>query len=167
MTDKRQEKASKDSHGISTAVTVLLSIVLIYNFLIGFNYYLVATSKGIHINNIANGRLSNTTKITNGTLSTEKDQKVLIVLDASTLDDRGYQPNPVRIRAGDIVIWTNRDTIPHTVTSGTEGANNQGSEFDSNIIGDGKNFEHKFDSLGEFQYFCKIHPNMVGKVIVS
>ncbi|MFL6508185.1 MAG: plastocyanin/azurin family copper-binding protein, partial [Nitrososphaeraceae archaeon] len=28
-------------------------------------------------------------------------------------------------------------------------------------------FSHKFDTAGEFPYFCQLHPTMVGKVVVS
>jgi hypothetical protein len=34
------------------------------------------------------------------------------------------------------------------------------------LIKNGKAFEHKFNSVGQFSYFCQLHPDKVGKVIV-
>src|SRR5687767_4641266 len=38
---------------------------------------------------------------------------------SSTLTTDAYAPNPLEINVGDIITWTNRDTQPHTVTSGS------------------------------------------------
>jgi plastocyanin len=29
-----------------------------------------------------------------------------------------------------------------------------------------KEYSHKFANAGEFTYFCRIHPNMAGKIVV-
>ena len=50
-----------------------------------------------------------------------------------------------------IVLWTNDDTIEHTVTA------DDGS-FDSGSLYHGQNFENTFDTPGEFSYHCSIHP---------
>jgi plastocyanin len=43
-----------------------------------------------------------------------------------------------------------------------------GAEFNSGMMATGKTFEHTFTTtVGEYTYFCTIHPDMVGKVIVS
>ena len=34
------------------------------------------------------------------------------------LEDKAYQPNPIQIEAGGIIIWTNNDLTTHTVTEG-------------------------------------------------
>jgi plastocyanin len=41
---------------------------------------------------------------------------ISIVSDASRLTNTAYQPNPIDIRIGDTVEWTNDDSTPHTVT---------------------------------------------------
>ena len=45
--------------------------------------------------------------------------KVLIVPGAGTLGDKGFSPNPINVKVGDTVTWTNIDNMEHTVTSGT------------------------------------------------
>jgi plastocyanin len=96
-----------------------------------------------------------------------------IVSGASTLTDKAYSPNPINVKVGQTVVWTNDDSAFHTVTSGTVGGSDVGKEFDSGLAGPtaltskGKTFEHKFDAAGEFPYHCTLHPAMVGKVVVQ
>ena len=116
---------------------------------------------------------SNVTTIQAGVVKTVARGTVLIVPGAATLADKGFSPNPINVRVGDTVTWTNTDNMEHTVTSGT-GPSDQsmGKQFDSGLSGltvliAGKTFTHKFTEAGEFPYFCQIHPTLVGKVVVS
>jgi plastocyanin len=152
----------------AASMVLLITSAITSMFSMQHSNHLVTAQKVNQTDNVTATNIPNTTSMTNGTWSTTKGQnRISIVRDASTLDDKAYQPNPIKIKIRDIVIWTNNDTIPHTVTSGTEGAANAGSEFDSDIIAINKTFEHKFASIGEFTYFCRVHPNMVGEIIVS
>ena len=96
-----------------------------------------------------------------------------IVPGASTMTDKAFSPNPIQAKVGQTVVWTNDDSAFHTVTSGQIGAADVGKLFDSGLQGPtallvkGKTFEHKFDTAGEYPYFCTLHPAMVGKVTVS
>ncbi|MFL6342189.1 MAG: hypothetical protein ACJ72U_11680 [Nitrososphaeraceae archaeon] len=56
----------------------------------------------------------------NSTSSTVAGTKVSIVEEASEMGDQAYDPNPVNVKAGDTVTWTNDDSQIHTVTSGTD-----------------------------------------------
>jgi glucose/arabinose dehydrogenase/plastocyanin len=89
---------------------------------------------------------------------------VSIVQGSSLLTDTAYQPNPVQISVGDTVTWTNDDSQPHTVTS-SEDATPHG-RFDSSTMASDATFSHTFMEAGEYQYFCTLHPNMVGTVNV-
>jgi len=87
---------------------------------------------------------------------------------AKTID--AYSPNPIDARIGDTIIWTNRDSTPHTVTSGQNGQPD--GSFDSSpnfnpLMAPGQTFEHTFTEAGEYPYYCALHPNMVGTVIVT
>ena len=77
-----------------------------------------------------------------------------------------YIPYQVTINPGDEVIWSNDDTAAHTVTSGTAAGGNDGL-FNSNLFMAATTFSHTFDTLGEYDYFCLVHPWMVGKVFVT
>jgi plastocyanin len=92
---------------------------------------------------------------------------VSIVPNASTMGDKAYSPNPAEVKAGESVTWTNDDSQIHTATSGAVGAEDSGMVFDSGILSPKATFDFKFDQAGEFDYYCTLHPQMVGKVDVS
>ena len=100
-------------------------------------------------------------------------KQVSIVEGASTMADKAFDPNPVNVKAGDTITWTNKDSQIHTVVSGTGPSDpDLGKAFDSSpglktLLSPNQTFSHKFDTAGEFPYFCQLHPTMVGKVVVS
>ncbi|HEX7033106.1 MAG TPA: cupredoxin domain-containing protein [Nitrososphaera sp.] len=81
---------------------------------------------------------------------------VSIVADAGS---DSYDPNPVEIGVGETVAWQNDDDTVHTATS------NDGT-FDSKMLRRGEVFSFTFEEEGEFPYYCNIHPNMKGTVVV-
>jgi plastocyanin len=92
---------------------------------------------------------------------------VSIVPNASTMGDKAYSPNPAELKAGESVTWTNDDSQIHTATSGAVGAEDSGKVFDSGILSPKATFDFKFDQAGEYDYYCTLHPQMLGKVSVS
>jgi plastocyanin len=113
-----------------------------------------------------------TTTQTGGVKTVAGGTKVLIVPGAGTLGDKGFSPNPINVKVRDTVTWTNSDNMEHTVTSGTGPSDrSNGKQFDSGLSGPtvltaGKTFSHQFTKAGELPYFCRIHPTLVGKVVV-
>ena len=77
-----------------------------------------------------------------------------------------FIPLSIRVDTGDTVMWFNADTAAHTVTSGTTAGGPNGI-FDSSLFGAGSTFKVRFDTSGEYPYFCMVHPWMVGKVVVK
>ena len=77
-----------------------------------------------------------------------------------------YIPHMVTIDVGGEVMWNNIDAMAHTVTAGTptEGLS---EHFDSGLVAPGAMFSHEFTEAGTFDYFCMVHPWMVGAVMVS
>lgn len=105
-------------------------------------------------------------KMANTTGFFPPNNKAEIVKGAALLRDKAYQPNPVRVKAGGTVTWSNLDSVVHTITSGkgiTDPA--MGTKFDSGMLGG--SFVHRFFKPGTYPYFCQIHPTMVGAVIVK
>lgn len=99
--------------------------------------------------------------------STSTSVSVDIVKDAQTKANNAFSPNPVQVKVGGMVTWTNTDTSLHTVTQGdaTNGATEGG--FDSKILAPNKTFSFTFDKAGDFVYYCQLHPTMVGTVTVK
>ncbi|MEP6576412.1 MAG: plastocyanin/azurin family copper-binding protein [Nitrososphaerota archaeon] len=81
-------------------------------------------------------------------------------------NDKNFEPKELTISKGVTVTWTNNDYTYHTVISGFPEDPNSGSEFDSSYIASGKIFQHIFNSVGPFDYYCALHPFMIGKVVV-
>jgi nitrite reductase (NO-forming) len=95
--------------------------------------------------------------------------EVSIVKGATTLGDKAYSPSLIKIKVGSTITWTNNDNVMHTVTSGTPDAPNTGETFDSGLttfITPAKTYSHKFTDVGEFSYYCRVHPTMIGKIVV-
>ena len=77
-----------------------------------------------------------------------------------------YLPASLTIGTGTTVIWKNLDSAVHLATSGTPEGGPDGI-FDSGMIMADGIFEHEFTDSGEFQYYCLVHPWMVGIVTVE
>jgi plastocyanin len=82
-----------------------------------------------------------------------------------TIHTFAFQPNPVNVKTGETVTWTNNDQILHTVTSGTRG--NSDGMFDQRLDGVGSKAMFTFNAAGTFAYHCEIHPGMDATVVVS
>ena len=77
-----------------------------------------------------------------------------------------YIPYEVTIDVGGVVTWTNDDSAAHTVTAGSA-ADGPSGVFDSSLFMAGTSFEHKFEEVGTYPYFCMVHPCMEGIVVVQ
>jgi len=75
------------------------------------------------------------------------------------IKDFTFSPDPVEVKVGDTVKWTNEDAAPHTATAD--------GEFDSKNMGQGGTFEYTAAKAGTFKYICTIHPSMKGTLEVA
>ena len=76
-----------------------------------------------------------------------------------------YDPSPANIAVGTTVTWTNMDSTLHTVYSGSP--DDPGKLFQSTYMAKGQTFQHTFDTAGTFNYYCTLHPFMMGQIVVS
>lgn len=77
-----------------------------------------------------------------------------------TIDNFSFNPKEITIPRGTTVTWTNRDDVPHTVTSTQQ-------KFRSKALDTGEQFSFTFTGAGTYPYFCSVHPMMTGKVVVQ
>jgi len=77
-----------------------------------------------------------------------------------------WSPADITINAGDTVHWMNVDTAAHTVTGGNP-ADGPSGVFDSSLVMADATYEFEFDDAGSYDYFCMVHPWMVGSVTVN
>jgi len=72
-----------------------------------------------------------------------------------------FAPFELSIDEGDTVMWSNDDSVTHTVTRMGD------SSFNSDLLMAGDVFSFTFDQLGQFPYHCTLHPWMWGIIIVG
>jgi len=77
-----------------------------------------------------------------------------------------FIPNPVTVEIGTIVTWSNTDTAAHTATSGSASDGPDGV-FDSSLVMANGSFSYTTDTVGSFDYFCMVHPWMIGNLTVE
>ena len=72
-----------------------------------------------------------------------------------------FSPANIEVEVGQEITWTNRDAAPHTVTA------TSGADFDSGTLEQGDSYTWKAAKAGTIEYFCEIHPSMVGTITVK
>jgi plastocyanin len=77
-----------------------------------------------------------------------------------TIDNFTFTPKELTVAVGTTVKWVNHDDIPHTVVE-------KKTSFRSKALDTDDSYSYTFASAGEFDYFCGLHPHMVGKIIVK
>lgn len=74
--------------------------------------------------------------------------------------DMSYEPNPAMVSVGQRVAWRNADGITHTATQ-------DGGAFDTGLIpGGAASILITTTTATTLPYHCKIHPSMVGTLVV-
>jgi plastocyanin len=102
------------------------------------------------------------------TLGQSKSTLVSIVKGASIPTmKKPYNPSPINIAKGTTITWTNHDNTAHTVTEGNPSGYSPPNGFDSGILAPRSVFTHIFTTAGTVQYYCTLHPTMLGEVIVK
>lgn len=81
--------------------------------------------------------------------------------------DECFIPRVVVVEVGGTVVWINEDAAAHTITSGVLADGGPDGVFDSGLFAPGTKFSHTFDNIGEYPYFCMVHPWQFGLVIVQ
>ena len=75
------------------------------------------------------------------------------------IHDFAFNPATITVAAGTTVTWINDDDEPHTVSAPDR-------SYRSTPMDTGGHFAHSYGAPGEYHYFCTLHPNMTGVVIV-
>jgi plastocyanin len=79
---------------------------------------------------------------------------------AVTIDNFNFTPPTLVVAPGTTVTWTNGDDTPHSVRE-------KDGKFKSAALDTDESFSQTFTAPGEYEYFCSIHPRMVGKIVVK
>jgi plastocyanin len=77
-----------------------------------------------------------------------------------SIDNFTFSPKELTVSVGATVKWVNHDDIPHSIVD-------KKIAFRSKALDTDDSYSYTFASAGEFNYFCGLHPHMVGKIIVK
>ena len=80
-----------------------------------------------------------------------------------TINELRYEPARIEIKAGDTVVWRNKDERDHTVNADKKAP----EAFKSGKIASGETYKRKFTKAGTYAYSCEYHPRMKGAVVVK
>jgi len=80
--------------------------------------------------------------------------------NAVKIDNFTFTPPDLTIAVGTTVKWINHDDIPHSVVD-------KNKAFRSKALDTDDAYSFTFASAGTFDYFCGLHPHMMGKIIVK
>lgn len=83
------------------------------------------------------------------------------------MDNLAFEPAEITVATGEVVMWTNEDGVPHTVTSGNPDDAEAGTLFDSGNIAPGESVCFMYGGVGDFEYFCELHPVMMQDGLVT
>jgi len=91
-----------------------------------------------------------------GAVSAEETKDANVV----TIDNFTFTAPELTVAVGTTVKWINHDDIPHNVI-------NKENAFRSKALDTDDSYSFTFASAGTYAYFCGLHPQMQGKIIVK
>jgi len=75
------------------------------------------------------------------------------------MEKLGFVPTEITAHVGDTIEWVNSDFVAHTATA-------RDGSWDVLIPVNGKKTV-VLKTEGTIEYYCKFHPNMTGRILVS
>jgi plastocyanin len=78
---------------------------------------------------------------------------------AVRIEGMKFVPERLEVAAGDTVVWTNKDFLPHSVTASE-------ARVESGDLTPNKSWRFVARKQGEMDYICRLHPVMKGVLVV-
>jgi plastocyanin len=75
------------------------------------------------------------------------------------MNDMKFQPETIQVSKGDTVVWKNNDMVAHNVAQFPE------KRWSSPVIPSGGSW--KLAVTQSSDYYCTIHPEMKGKIVMK
>jgi plastocyanin len=72
-----------------------------------------------------------------------------------------FAPSTIEAKVGDVIAWTNSDSVPHTATVRDD------PTCTTENLGQGDTGGLTFSAAGTYAFFCKIHSDMTGTIEVT
>jgi plastocyanin len=77
------------------------------------------------------------------------------------VDNFSFSPQVLTVKRGTEVTWINKDDVPHLIV------NVQQRFKASPVLDTDQRYSVRLDVPGTYDYFCSLHPKMVGKLVVQ
>lgn len=75
--------------------------------------------------------------------------------------DIKFDPADVTVKAGQKIVWTNKDDVQHDADA------TSGADFNTELVGKGGTVEWVAEGSGKIDYVCSVHPSMTGTITVE
>jgi len=95
-----------------------------------------------------------------GSPASQASSSPVAAKNAVQIANFAFSPATLTIKVGDIVTWTNQDSVGHSATA-------DDNSFDTGILAQGKSGIVTFSKAGIYKYHCRVHPMMHGTIIVQ
>lgn len=82
--------------------------------------------------------------------------------DHVDINNFDFAPMTLTVKVGTKVTWANHDDVPHTVVSADDPALFKSPPLDTDDA-----YSFTFAKAGTYKYFCSVHPQMVGIIVVK
>ena len=88
------------------------------------------------------------------------------------IDNSEYKISNIKIKQDTTVVWTNQDTVEHTIMTGrmndtqSHSISKSGNDLMSPVLGRGESYSYIFNKAGNYTYHCSKHPSDTGNVTV-
>ena len=79
----------------------------------------------------------------------------------ASMAGRSFSPTAIKAKVGDVITWTNSDTLPHTATLRDDPA------CTTETLASGAAGSLTFSAAGSYPFFCKLHADMTGTIEVT
>jgi Icc protein len=93
-------------------------------------------------------------------LALEDETRTAAGARAITIDNFSFAPRETVVSIGAAVTWTNKDDVPHNIVATSR-------QFRSPVLDTDEQFSHSFDQAGTYEYYCSLHPKMIGHIVVG
>jgi plastocyanin len=138
-----------------------------------FFVFAVSIAIGGQSEALSQGTNATTTNATNATdASGGQGGQTTVAMLLGSVDpntETGYDPDPVTVSPGAVIVWDNQDNALHTATSGDPTTAVPDGMFDSGLVGAMTQSQPVTmpSEPGEYTYFCTLHPFLTGTVVVQ
>jgi amicyanin len=91
------------------------------------------------------------------------DTSSAVATTTVNISDYMFSPMVIKVKVGQTVTWTNKDSVHHSVTADTLTADAPNGP----LIGQNQTYSFTFKKAGTYSFHCTPHPYMHGTVVVS